>query len=160
MKLSIWPVAGVLSCLGLIVVAILMGGPLMGFIDLGVILLVPFGTFFLLAATHGFATTARSLAKGLGQLMAGDVSHLEPDERAQVAAVAESGSIFTVLTGAIGVLMGAMSMLRELDDLTKIGPAMAVVLLSLLYAFCQALFVFVPIVRSSRMASDEGQGGA
>jgi len=41
---------------------------------------------------------------------------------------------FTVAGGVIGVLIGLVQMLRNLSDPTAIGPAMAVALLSLLYA--------------------------
>ncbi|RMD86614.1 MAG: flagellar motor protein MotA, partial [Alphaproteobacteria bacterium] len=58
--------------------------------------------------------------------------------------------------GLIGTLIGLVQMLGSLDDPTRIGPAMAVALLTTLYGALLAHLVFLPLAtKAERMATDE-----
>ncbi len=58
--------------------------------------------------------------------------------------------------GLIGTLVGLVQMLGSLDDPSRIGPAMAVALLTTLYGAMLAHLVFIPLAtKAERMATDE-----
>ncbi len=45
----------------------------------------------------------------------------------------------------MGALIGLVQMLSTMDDPSRIGPALAMVLMSLMYGLALNLFVFVPL---------------
>ena len=49
----------------------------------------------------------------------------------------------SLLAGIIGVLVGTVSILGNMDDPTMIGPALGVAFLSLFYGFFQAYLAFI-----------------
>ena len=64
--------------------------------------------------------------------------------------VARTGTLVALLVGTAGALIGIVTMLQNMDDPTRIGPAMAVSLLSVFYALLINIFVFVPVGRYHR----------
>lgn len=57
--------------------------------------------------------------------------------------------------GMIGTLIGLIQMLRNLDDPTKIGPSMAVALVTTFYGALFANLIFLPIAGKLKTRSDE-----
>jgi chemotaxis protein MotA len=57
--------------------------------------------------------------------------------------------------GMIGTLIGLVQMLRQMDDPTTIGPAMAVALLTTLYGSLLANIVFLPLAKKLEERSKE-----
>jgi chemotaxis protein MotA len=57
--------------------------------------------------------------------------------------------------GMIGTLIGLVQMLRQMDDPTTIGPAMAVALLTTLYGSVLANVVFLPLAKKLEERSKE-----
>ena len=57
--------------------------------------------------------------------------------------------------GLIGTLIGLVQMLRQLDDPSAIGPAMAVALLTTFYGAVLAYIVFFPLAGKLRTRSEE-----
>lgn len=59
-------------------------------------------------------------------------------------------AIYAPTFGMLGTLIGLIQMLGKLDDPTKIGPAMAVALLTTLYGSMLATLIFIPIAGKLR----------
>ena len=57
----------------------------------------------------------------------------------------------------LGGLIGMVNMLSNMDDPSKIGPAMAVLLLSILYAVMLSELVLGPLVNRLRSRCDGGR---
>ena len=66
------------------------------------------------------------------------------EEHRQAAQMASTGARVFPYAGWMGVLVGVIEMLSNLDDPSVIGPAMAVALLSALYGHGIAALVWVP----------------
>ncbi len=64
------------------------------------------------------------------------------------------GSIFPAW-GMIGTLIGLVILLGKLDDPSKIGPAMAVALITTFYGSVMANFVFIPVANKLSLKSEE-----
>jgi chemotaxis protein MotA len=62
-------------------------------------------------------------------------------------AVFDSFSTFAPAFGMIGTLIGLINMLKELDDPSKVGPGMAVALITTFYGALLAYLVFMPMSR-------------
>ena len=61
--------------------------------------------------------------------------------------VARSGGTSAILMGGLGGMIGLCQMLQNMEDPAKIGPAMAVALLTTFYAVVLNLIIFVPLAR-------------
>lgn len=59
--------------------------------------------------------------------------------------------------GMIGTLIGLVQMLSSMEDPSKIGPSMAVALLTTLYGAVLANFVFLPIAEKLSLRSEQEQ---
>ena len=111
-----------------IVCAILMGGPLAHFVS------VP-GLLLFFSVTIGVVLWGNSLDD-----IAGGVSDwlgnraLDDAGRERCHRIFSQAANFAVASGFVGVLIGLVQMLQNLEDPSAIGPAMAMALLSLLYA--------------------------
>jgi chemotaxis protein MotA len=57
--------------------------------------------------------------------------------------------------GMIGTLIGLVQMLRQMDDPSTIGPAMAVALLTTLYGSLLANVIFLPLAKKLEERSKE-----
>lgn len=57
--------------------------------------------------------------------------------------------------GMIGTLVGLIAMLNNLDDPTKLGPGMALALITTLYGSVLAQLIFIPIADKLEMKNDE-----
>lgn len=57
--------------------------------------------------------------------------------------------------GMIGTLIGLINLLKSLDDPSKIGPAMAIALITTFYGSVLANFICIPIANKLKLKSDE-----
>ncbi|MFK7160813.1 MotA/TolQ/ExbB proton channel family protein [Marinospirillum sp. MEB164] len=57
--------------------------------------------------------------------------------------------------GMIGTLIGLIAMLNNLDDPTKLGPGMALALITTFYGSLLAQLIFIPLADKLEMKSDE-----
>jgi chemotaxis protein MotA len=62
---------------------------------------------------------------------------------------------FAPALGMIGTLIGLVQMLQSMDDPNKIGPAMAVALLTTFYGSVLANLVFMPVAGKLKTRSNE-----
>jgi len=62
---------------------------------------------------------------------------------------------FSPALGMIGTLIGLVQMLQSMDDPSKIGPAMAVALLTTFYGSIMANIIFIPIAGKLKTRSKE-----
>lgn len=106
------------------------------------------------------------LRKGLGLVVDGtdpevvrtilenDLSSLE-ERHKQGAGLFETMASYAPAFGLVGTLIGLIQMLQGLDDPTKIGPGMAVALLTTLYGTLMANLIFLPIAGKLKVRSGE-----
>jgi hypothetical protein len=121
-------VAGALSLIVLVVCsAISFGGPLVHFIDF------PSATLVVCVTVAGalLSFPASVTREALGSWSAGGA--LSEDQARQSHQVFQNMGRIAMAAGLLGTLIGLMQMLRQLDDPTQIGPAMAVAMLTLFY---------------------------
>ena len=62
---------------------------------------------------------------------------------------------YAIAFGWVGVLIGLVLMLKSMDDLAAIGPAMAICLLTALYGILGGYLVFLPISTKRQVRLDE-----
>jgi chemotaxis protein MotA len=53
--------------------------------------------------------------------------------------------IYVLASGVIGLLIGAVIMLKNMSDPAAIGPAMAVALLTIFYGFVLSFGIYLPL---------------
>jgi flagellar motor component MotA len=134
--MNLGAIIGLIASVGLIGMGILLGSPFFVFFDVTAVLIVVIGTFFML------------LCSGMGRWLAGgSLSPWGAHECRKTSHVAHSGGILAIAMGGLGCLIGLVSMLRNMDDPSNIGPAMAVTLLATFYAALMNLLFFVPMSR-------------
>lgn len=78
------------------------------------------------------------------------------DERhANDRAFYDMGAAFGPAFGMIGTLMGLINLLKELDDASKVAPAMALALVTTFYGSVLANMIFMPISAKLKIRHDE-----
>jgi flagellar motor component MotA len=90
-------------------------------------------------ASHGGSAWVAALKSGLGK------GPLAPEECQRHRRVLESFRNSLCATGAAGFLLGLVGMLGNLSDPSRIGPSMAITLLTVLYALVIAELVVAPM---------------
>jgi chemotaxis protein MotA len=83
-----------------------------------------------------------------------EVDHIEERHRLGAEIFTTMGT-FAPALGMIGTLIGLVQMLQAMDDPSKIGPAMAVALITTFYGAILANMVFLPIAGKLRTRSSE-----
>jgi len=73
----------------------------------------------------------------------------------QAASVWDSMGAYAPAMGMIGTLIGLVQMLQQMSDPTKIGPAMAVALLTTLYGSLLANLIGIPVANKLKTRSRE-----
>ena len=129
-----------LSALGLILIGIMFGGHLAALLDMPSFVIVAGLLLVSLVSWFKWAEVRGAIRAGLGH---------EPVNRADVArhvAVLAVARRVALSAGITGMFIGHVCMLSKLDDPTSIGPAMAVSLLTSLYAVILAELVFAPMI--------------
>ena len=75
-------------------------------------------------------------------------SNIESEERAlQGHQVFSSMSEYAISSGLLGMMIGLISLLSNLEDLYSIGPAMGVALLNPFYGILVGIFFFRPLAK-------------
>jgi flagellar motor component MotA len=141
---------------GLIVCAISMGSDLVAFVDLPSVTLV-------LGITTGGILFSHTAGEILGAFWtACGTGQLSKEKASQAGAVFSRMSHLALASGLLGTLIGLIQMLQQMDDLTKIGPAMAVALLCPFYAIILSELIFKAAEADCRARSmnDTGSGSS
>ena len=79
---------------------------------------------------------------------------LNRNESLQHQSVLSTIRVITSASGVIGTLIGLVSMLAKMDDPKSIGPAMAVALLTALYAVIIAELLIAPLINRLKTLTD------
>ena len=119
-----------------LVMALAMENPLV-FVNVPSLVIVLGLTFFALLASGNKIVSLLSL------LTRKDIS---PDELHDASYTVYMAGRYSMSAGVVGVLIGLVLMLANLDDPAKIGPAMAVCLLTALYGTILKYFIYAPIL--------------
>ena len=120
--------------------------PLAHFFDPISVLFVVYGTLGVMMATHGRGSL-QLISALTGWLFRTQDDQYTPKEHLQIAAKALDFGEFAILTGAVGMTIGHVQMLQQMDDPNAIGPALAVSMLTLLYGALAHMLVAVPLSR-------------
>jgi flagellar motor component MotA len=146
--MNIPAILGLMVTIGLVLFGIALGSPLIIFVDASPTIIVVGGTFFLMLAAHGTAGPFTYTLGGMQRLLGlGSPAPWSPAERRMAVLVARSGGTSAILMGGLGGMIGLCQMLQNMEDPAKIGPAMAVALLTTFYAVVLNLIIFVPLAR-------------
>ena len=136
---------GFLSSLAAIVAAMMFGSSAMLFINAPSAIIVAAVGFGVVVHAHGF--------DGLGLLFEATFSQVSPDTAGQAAEAARTASRSFTGAGWIGLIIGCVQMLANMNDPTQIGPAMAVALLTVFYAQLCAVLLWLPAERQAAAAA-------
>jgi chemotaxis protein MotA len=82
-----------------------------------------------------------------------EISFIE-ERHSQGQAIILSMSAYSPAYGMIGTLIGLINMLKDLSDMNKLGPSMAVALVTTFYGVVLANLVFTPIAKKLKVLSD------
>jgi flagellar motor component MotA len=129
-----------LGALGLILFGMLIGGRQGIFFDMPSFVIFAGILTMSLVSWFKWADVRDAIRTGLGR---------EPVNRGEVVrhvAVLRAARCVALGAGITGMFIGHVSILTNMDDPTSIGPAMAVSLLTSLYAVMLAELVFAPMI--------------
>ena len=104
------------------------GGEVISFIDIPSLLIVFITGVCFASSAHGFLRVLSALVAGFSP------THVTDEDSLRDAMVLQSLRNTICATAVVGYLIGVIRMLTSLDDPSSIGPAMAVALLTSLYA--------------------------
>lgn len=93
-------------------------------------------------------------AEKVHQILDSELGALE-DRHNAVITFYQKGGAFAPAFGMIGTLMGLVNMLKQMDDPSSIGPAMAIALLTTFYGCIEANVLFNPIANKLKLRHDE-----
>ena len=130
---------GLLIATIFIVATMLLGGSPMLFVNAPSVMIVVGCSFALQVATHGnksFAVFKFSVP-----------DNLSDEERSSRSAEIKDFRTFLVVTGWIGLIIGAILMLANVRDTEVIGPGAAVALITVFYGYFLSYFVYYPLQR-------------
>ena len=137
---------------GLFVMGISMGGSIGLFIDPPSLTVVVGGTALFWMAYHRPSGVVSAVRAALGP------GGLSVDENEQHLLVLATGRTLAVGIGVVGMLIGLVNMLANMDNPASIGPAMAFALLSMFYAVLLSEVCIGPLMNRIRTRSgNEGQ---
>ena len=140
-------VTGAIGAVAVVIWGIKLGSSFSIFLDPKAFLMGPVATAMLLVATFGLGPLRSALATGFRLAFAANPGPVTSEESDQLRRVAVAGIQYATLTGLIGALVGLVTMYQSSHDLTGIGPALAMAMLSALYAAITVVGVFYPMVR-------------
>ena len=124
-------ILGGLVALCLLVMAMLMGGPLLIFFDPTSVLILVGGTLMLTLAAHGWAGWAALLLGTLRMLIPATMDgHWGRARCLEVSRVAGSAGNIAIIMAGCGAMIGLTQMLAHLDDPSKLGAGVAVIFLA------------------------------
>jgi chemotaxis protein MotA len=88
------------------------------------------------------------------QLLEAELDYMD-ERHSQARAFYEKGAQFAPAFGMIGTLIGLILMLRDMQDASVIGPAMAVALITTFYGSVLANIIFTPIAHKLKLRHEE-----
>ena len=138
-------------CLGCttLITAISISSNIYMFMDVSSLLFVLFvPLFFTLAYHHPF-----DLVKAISAALKEDI--IDPKTSISYQQILSTFRLTTSASGVIGSLIGFVSMLANMDDPKNIGPAMAVALLSALYAVMLSELLLAPLINRLKLHSSQ-----
>ena len=146
-KVDVSSIVGVLGAYTLMILAIMLGGELSTFANATTALVVVGGTFFLTLLSFPLKN-AISIS---GYFLYAFVYPNFQEYEKKIQGDLETGILmfnrlmtFSKSCGGVGILMGFVWVCQNLNDPAFIGPAIATVLLSILYALVVAYVLFLP----------------
>jgi hypothetical protein len=137
-------IVGGIVATGLTLYGILLGAPLTMFFDFNTVCLVAFLPVAFLLQAHGVAGL-KIIQQAVRCWLGPD--NLPPEQLDDACWVVETGAKATIKGALVCVLIGAIQILRMLEDVTALGPAMAVMILSYFYAHCINFVFWGPLGR-------------
>jgi len=87
-------------------------------------------------------------------IMEKEIYYLE-ERHKEGQSIYQTWGMYAPAFGMLGTLIGLVQMLRDLDDPTKIGPAMAIALLTTMYGVVLANLILLPIANKLKVNSQE-----
>lgn len=87
-------------------------------------------------------------------LLATELEYLD-ERHAQDKSFYDQGAMFAPAFGMIGTLMGLVNLLKQLEDVSKIAPAMALALVTTFYGSVLANVIFLPISSKLKVRHEE-----
>ena len=136
--------AGFLISMAAIVAAMMFGSSAMLFVNAPSAIIVFVVGFGVVVHAHGL--------DGLGLLFGATFSEVSSDTAGQAAEAARTASRSFTGAGWLGLIIGLVQMLANMDDPTQIGPALAVALLTVFYAQLCATLLWLPAERQAEAA--------
>ena len=139
---------------GMIAAAISLGSPPSSFINVPSLLIVLGGTLLLSLAHHAPQDLWEAHRASLGH------AELHASVAARHMAVLQTMRVLAIGTGLVGTIIGLVQMLQNMEDPSKIGPAMAVALLTAFYGIAWAELLLAPLINrlASRVTSSAPAG--
>jgi len=145
---------GIALTVAAFVLGTLLGGPLAYFVDIISMIFVAIPLACILLLTHRWDDLR---VYGMGGLRTYLFPNREnawgPAQRLKAARIANSVGTQAIMLGALGTYIGCVSMLQNLEDPTKIGPALAVACLTVLYGLLINALVCMPMARHHALAA-------
>lgn len=128
---------------------LLVDSNILAFIYLQALFLVVGLPFFLLLGSHG-----KKFIEFMPEAL--KTFFLDPQEQnPNFAQIARDGEKFALAAGMIGVVIGLINLLGNLDDPANIGPAMAMSLLSIAYGIIFSECFFAVVARAYQATQSE-----
>jgi flagellar motor component MotA len=152
-------VLGIIVTVTVLCTAILLGSPLVIFLDVHSLSIVVLGTVFVTLSTHGTAGCV-ALGKGLGRIFFpawSTQAEWGVSACQTVAQVAHTAGTSAILLAGCGAMIGLTQMFHALDDPSQIGPAMAMAMLTSFYGILLNLLIFIPLTRYFTEAALDGE---
>lgn len=138
-------IIGILIFFGLLIPTILLGGDLATFIDLPSIMIILFFTIPIIIGAGLFQDLKRSF-----KIVMVKKNTFSQEELEKSLLSVDLALKMIVISGAMGTILGIISILRNVDDNSQIGPSFSVALLTFFYAlFCTV--IFLPIKAKIKM---------
>lgn len=138
---------GLSGAVGALLFGMLVGAPLGVLFDLRSAVLVIGGSGLVLILRHGGRGGLGVIFGGLARLVVPSaLSEWRAEQWAHAAVVAASGRSAALCCGGLGAAVGLVQNVSNAANLPAIGPAMALSLISTLYALILALICFTPLV--------------
>jgi len=136
-------VGGVLAT-SLALYGIILGTELITFIDLTTVQLVLLLPVAFLLQAHGVAGL-KTIQQAVGCWLGPD--NLPPERLGDACCVVETAAKATIKGALVCVLIGAIQILQSQEDITALGPAMSVMIMSYFYAHFINFVVWGPLGR-------------
>lgn len=73
--------------------------------------------------------------------------HASPDQLIEASETSQDAGNYAMASGFVGILIGAILMLANIDEPAAIGPGLAIAILTVLYGVFLKYFIFTPISR-------------